>query len=74
MSFEEIDLHSDEVIAYSRSDDQHKVGIFCNFEDGNLEFQLSDGEELLLQSSDTVSITDNKLVIGPCAAAVVKLK
>lgn len=71
--FEEIDLHSDEVIAYTRADDQHKVGIFCNFEDRNLEIQLSDGEELLLQSSDTVSITDNKLVIGPCAAAVVKL-
>ena len=72
--FDEVDLHSDEVIAYTRTDDNCKVGVFCNFEDSDLEISLGEGEKLLLQSSDAVRVSGNRLVIGPCAAAVVRLK
>ncbi len=72
--FDEIDMHSDEVIAYSRTSDDKKIGIFANFKDEVLEISLSENDELLLQSSDNVCIKDHKLVLGPCSAAVVNLQ
>ncbi len=70
--FDEIDLHNDEVIAYSRTDEKLKIKIFCNFMDSALKVRLDNGEETILTTCDSVNVQNGELVLPPCTAAVVK--